>query len=223
MKKNLIYILTFFSLLITSCEEDPIQADIETLVFGKIYDSTNDIPIVNEKVRLAEFSTQGTFSGTNYIFKGFIDSTLTDINGEFSLPFTTTGNGNKYSIQLEYKQEVHIPNLEEFIQDENIGNQEEFIFEALKLHPIDLRVITTDDINQEINVYKQFPSSQIDPIPPSTQNSVRRIWVDKNVENEINFQIRATSPYLNNYIVIPLNNTTELYEYEVEISSTDFQ
>ncbi|KAA5825759.1 hypothetical protein FPF71_07570 [Algibacter amylolyticus] len=215
--------MTCFSLLIISCEKDPIPADIETLVFGKIYDSTNDIPIVNEKVKIAEFSTQGTFAGTNYIFKGFIDSTTTAINGEYSLPFTTTGNGNKYSIQLDYNEEVHIPNLEKIIQDENIGNQEELNFEALRLFPIDLRVITTDEITQEINVYKQHPGRQIDPIPPSTQSSVRRIWADKNVENEINFQIRTTSPYLNHYIVIPLNNTTELYEYEVEINSTDFQ
>ncbi len=223
MKKNLIYILTFFSLLIISCEEDPIPPDIETLVFGKIYDSTNDIPIVNEKVKLAEFSMQGTFSGTNYIFKGFIDSTTTDVNGDYNLPFSTTGNGNKYQIQLDFNEQVHIPNLVEFIQDESIGNQQEMNFEGLRLYPVDLRVIITDEITQEINVYKQFPERLIDPIPPSTQNIVRRIWIDKNVVNEINFQIGTTSPYLNHLIVIPENNTTELYEYEVEISSTDFQ
>ena len=223
MKKNLILILTFFSLLFISCEEDPIPADIETLVFGKIYDSTNDIPIVNKKIKLAEFSTQGTFAGTNYIFKGFIDSTTTDINGDYSLPFNTTGNGNKYSIQLDYKQEVHIPNLEEPIQDESIGDQEEINFEGLNLYPVDLRVIITDEITQEINVYKQFPERQIDPIPASIQNSVRRIWVDKNVVNEITFRIGSSSPFLNHIIQIPINNTTELYEYEIEISSTDFQ
>ncbi|TYC07441.1 hypothetical protein ES677_15050 [Bizionia gelidisalsuginis] len=223
MKKNLILILSFFSLLFISCEKEPIPANIETLVFGKIYDSTNDIPIVNEKVKLAEFSTQGTFAGTNYIFKGYIDSTTTDMNGNFILPFNTTGNGNKYSIQLDYTENVHIPNLEEFIQDENVGGQEEFIFEALKLYPIDLRIITTDNISQEINIYKQFPERQIAPIPPSSQNSVRRIWADKNVENAINFQIRENSSTLNYNIVIPLNNTTELYEFEVEINSADFQ
>jgi len=223
MKKNLILILTFFPLLFTSCEEDPIPADIETLVFGKIYDSTNDIPIVNEKIKLAEFSTQGTFAGTNYIFKGFIDSTSTDINGEYSLPFNTTGNGNKYQIQLDFKEQVHIPNLVEFIQDESIGNQEEINFEGLRLYPVDLRVIITDEITQEINVYKQFPERLIDPIPASVQNSVRRIWVDKNVVNEITFRIGTSSPFLNHIIEIPINNTTELYEYEIEISSTDFQ
>lgn len=223
MKKNLIYILTCFSLLIISCEEDPIPANIETLVYGRIYDSTNDIPIVNEKIKIAEYSTVGTPSGTSYIFKSFVDSTTTDINGEFNFPFNTTGNGNKYQLQLDYNEQVHIPNLVEFIQDENIGNQEEFNFEALRLYPIDLRVITTDEISQEIHIHKQHPSRAIDPIPALNQNSVRRIWADKNVENEINFQILTTSPYLNHYIVIPLNNTTELYEYEVEISSTDFQ
>jgi hypothetical protein len=223
MKKNLIYILTCFSLLIISCEEDPIPADIETLVFGKIYDSTNDIPIVNEKVKLAEYSTQGTFAGTNYIFKGFIDSTTTDINGDYNLPFSTTGNGNKYQIQLDFNEQVHIPNLVEFIQDESIGNQEELNFEGLRLYPVDLRVIITDEITQEINVYKQFPERLIDPIPPSTQNLIRRIWIDKNVVNEINFRIGNSSPFLNHFIEIPINNTTEPYEYEVEISSTDFQ
>ncbi|HEA19830.1 MAG TPA: hypothetical protein ENH87_02805 [Pricia antarctica] len=223
MKKNLIYILTCFSLLIISCEEDPIPADIKTLIFGKIYDSTNTIPIVNEKVKLAEYSTKGTFAGTNYIFKGFIDSTRTDINGDYNLPFITTGNGNKYQIQLDFNEQVHIPNLVEFIRDENIGNREELNFEGLRLYPVDLRVIFTDEITQEINVYKQFPERLIDPIPPSTQNTLRRIWIDKNVVNEINFQIGTTSPYLNHFIEIPINNTTELYEYEVEISSTDFQ
>ncbi|MFY0483445.1 hypothetical protein ACI6PS_12650 [Flavobacterium sp. PLA-1-15] len=223
MKKNLIYILTFFSLLITSCEEEPIPADIETLVFGKIYDSTNDIPIVNEKVKLAEFSTQPTFAGTNYIFKGFVDSTTTNINGEYSLPFRTTGNGNKYQIQLDFNEQVHIPNLVEFIQDQNIGNQEEINFEGLRLYPVDLRIIVTDEITQEINVYKQFPERRIEPIPASNQNSVRRIWIDKNVVNLITFRIGTSSPFLSHTIEIPINNTTELYEYETEISSTDFQ
>ena len=215
--------MTGFSLLFVGCEEDPIPADIETLVFGKIYDSTNDIPIVNEKVKLAEYSTQGTFAGTNYIFKGFIDSTTTDLNGEYNLPFSTTGNGNKYQIQLDFNQQVHIPNLVEFIQDENIGNQEEIDFEALRLYPVDLRVIITDEISQEINVYKQFPERLIDPIPALSQNIVRRIWVDKNVVNEINFRIGNSSPFLNHFIEIPINDTTEPYEYQVEISSTDFE
>ena len=86
-----------------------------------------------------------------------------------------------------------------------------------------MRVIITDEITQEINVYKQFPERQIDPIPSSTQNSFRRIWIDKNVVNEITFQIGTSSPFLNHIIEIPINDTTELYEYEVEINSADFQ
>ncbi|KAA5823810.1 hypothetical protein FPF71_14055 [Algibacter amylolyticus] len=223
MKNKLIFILSLFSLLLISCEKEPIPANIETLVYGKIYDSTNDIPIVNEKIKIAEYKTIGVPSGISYIFQGFVDSTTTDINGEYSLPFNTTGNGNLYQIQLDFNEQVHIPNLTESIQEENIGTQKEQNFEALRLYPINLRIITSDEINQEIHIHKQHPSRQIDPIPALNQNSVRRIWVDKNVENEINFQILTTSPYLNHSITIPLNNTSELYEYQVEISSTDFQ
>ena len=223
MKKNLRIISIFLLFTITSCEDESLPSEIVTLTYGKIFDSTNNIPVINQKIRLAEFKTQGTFAGTNYIFKGFIDSTMTDSNGEFSLPFKTTGNGNKYQIQIEYNNEVHIPNLEEFVKDENIGGQEEFLFEALKLYPIDLRVITTDQINQQISIYKQFPERIITPIPASTQNSVRRIWIDKNVINVINFRIENVIPNLNHFINIPINNTSSIYEYEVQINSSDFQ
>ena len=223
MKTNLRIISILLLSIFTSCEEEALPSEIETLALGRIFDSTNTIPIVNQKIKLAEFRTQGTFAGTNYIFKGFIDSTMTDSNGEFSLPFKTSGKGNKYQIQIQYNDEVHIPNLEEFIKDENIGGQEEFIFEALKLYPVDLRVITTDLINHQINLYKQFPERIITPIPASTQNSIKRIWLDKNVVNTINLRIEDVTPNLNHFINIPVNNTSSIYEYEVQISSSDFQ
>ena len=223
MKTNLRIISILLLSIFTSCEEEALPSEIETLALGRIFDSTNTIPIVNQKIKLAEFRTQGTFAGTNYIFKGFIDSTMTDSNGEFSLPFKTSGKGNKYQIQIQYNDEVHIPNLEEFIKDENIGGQEEFIFEALKLYPVDLRVITTDLINHQINLYKQFPERIITPIPSSTQNSIKRIWLDKNVVNTINLRIEDVTPNLNHFINIPVNNTSSIYEYEVQISSSDFQ
>ncbi|MGC1473394.1 MAG: hypothetical protein WA775_12450 [Psychroserpens sp.] len=223
MKKKLIFILSLYSLLFISCEKEPIPADLETLIFGQIYDSTNDLPIINKKLKIAEYREVGTFSGTSYIFNGFIDSTYTNINGEYNLPFRTTGNGRSYLIQIEYDNEVYISNSDENIQDDIIGEQLELNFEALQLYPVDLRVITTNIINQEITVYQQFPGGITDRIAPATQNSVRRIWVDKNIANGINFSIREPNPNLNYDIEIPINNTTELYEYEVEINSTDFQ
>ena len=223
MKKILLTILNLFLLIFISCEDESIPAEVETVVYGRIFDSTNNIPIINEKIKLAEFKTQGTFAGKNYIFKGFVDSTMTDSNGAFILPFKTSGNGNKYQIQVQYNNEVHIPNLEEFIKDENIGQQEEFLFEALKLYPVDLKVITTDQINRQISVYKQFPERTITPIPPSTQNSIKRIWIDKNVLNVINFRLENSNPVLNYFITLPVKNTTSIYEYEVQINSSNFQ
>ncbi len=223
MKKKLSFILILFTVIFMSCEKEPLPADIETLIFGQIYDSTNDLPIINKKLKIAEYREVGTFSGTSYIFNGFIDSTYTNINGEYNLPFRTTGNGRSYLIQIELDNEVHIPNSDEIIQEETIGGELELNFEALQLYPVDLRVITTDIINQEITVYQQFPGGITDRIPPATQNSVRRIWVDKNIANGINFSIREPNPNLNYDIEIPLNNTTELYEYQVEINSTDFE
>ena len=223
MKKNILIILNLFLFVFISCEDESIPAEVETIVYGRIFDSTNNIPIINEKIKLAEFRTQGTFAGTNYIFKGFVASTTTNSNGDFVLPFKTSGDGNKYQIQVQYNNEVHIPNLEEFIKDENIGGQEEFLFEALRLYPVDLRIITTDQINQQISVYKQFPERTITPIPPSTQNSIKTIWIDKNVLNKINFRLENSKPVLNHFITIPLNNTTSIYEYEVQIKPSDFQ
>ncbi|WP_138434248.1 hypothetical protein [Winogradskyella algicola] len=223
MKKKLIFILILFTVIFTSCEKEPLPADIETIIFGEIYDSTNDLPIINKKLKIAEFREISTLSGVSSIFNGYIDSTYTNINGAYNLPFKTSGNGSRYVIQIEYNKEVHIFDSDETIQDEIIGQQLELNFEALQLYPVDLRVITTDIINQEITVYQQFPGGITDRIPPATQNSVRRIWIDKNIVNNINFSIREPNPNLNYDIEIPINDTTELYEYEVEINSSDFE
>ncbi|MGB3607531.1 hypothetical protein, partial [Psychroserpens sp.] len=171
MKKKLIFILILFAVLFMSCEKEPLPADTETLIFGQIYDSTNDLPIINKKLKIAEYREVGTFSGTSYIFNGFIDSTYTNINGEYNLPFRTTGNGSSYLIQIEYDNEVYISNSDENIQDDIIGEQLELNFDALQLYPVDLRVITTNIINQEITVYQQFPGGITDRIAPATQNS----------------------------------------------------
>lgn len=209
--------------ILTSCEKEPIPPGIESVVFGQIYDSTNDLPIENIKIRLAEYRAQGTFSGINYNFQGYIDSAITDSNGDYRIPFSTTGNGNKYSIQLEYNIAVHIPNLEEYIEDENIGNQEEINFEALRLYPVDLRINILDEIDNPIFIYKQFPENQILPIESSIRNATRRVWVDKNVENQINFRIESISPYLNYYINFPISSNTDPYEIQVPIRLVDFQ
>ena len=223
MKKKLFFILILFTVIFTSCEKEPLPADIETIIFGEIYDSTNDLPIINKKLKIAEFREISTLSGGNSIFNGYIDSTYTNNNGAYNLAFRTSGNGSRYVIQIEYDKEVHIFDSDETIQDEIIGEQLELNFEALQLYPVDLRVITTDIINQEITVYQLFPGGITDRIPPATQNSIRRIWIDKNIVNNINFSIREPNPNLNYDIEIPINDTTELYEYEVEINSSDFE
>ena len=140
--KNLIYLFSF--LIFISCEKENIQSGIQTKVSGKLTNYDGE-PIVNSKVRIGEFKNKFVSDGgsTDY-FSKYVDSTLTNINGEYDITFKTTGEGSSYRLILE-----NSPNDQSYygfydsVEIKNLGNP--FVFnynQFTKLYPSDITFIT---------------------------------------------------------------------------------
>ncbi len=76
-------------------EWERIPKGLVTNVSGQFYDDNRNTPIVNAKVFIEEYIDDPTYDLT---FSRYIDSTQTDQNGKFELPFTTTGAGVQYQL-----------------------------------------------------------------------------------------------------------------------------
>jgi len=76
---------------------DIIPAGLATNVSGQFYDYNKNSPIVNAKVFIEEYVDDPSYDLT---FSRYIDSTQTDQNGNFNLPFTTTGSGVQYQLYV---------------------------------------------------------------------------------------------------------------------------
>ncbi|MEO9481410.1 MAG: hypothetical protein ABJO28_05900 [Maribacter dokdonensis] len=219
--KRLLLLLVLLSVL-CSCEEKSLEAGIETTVFGRIYDTINEIPIKNIKIKIGESIRQGTFSGTNYNFKGYLDSTITDSEGNYKITFETSGKGTIYDLHISLKEDISFNSIREVIKDENIGATEELNLDALQLYPVNLKITTTDVFEESILIFTQFSGGDIEKHPSLKTTTERTVWLDKNQSSSVSFHIEDSNPLRYAAKTISATNSKTITTADIALSYEDF-
>lgn len=219
--KKLLLLLVLLSVL-CSCEEEPLEAGIETTVFGRVYDTINEIPIKNIKIKIGESIRQGTFSSTRYNFKGCLDSTITDSEGNYKITFETSGKGTIYDLHISLKEDISFTSIREVVKDENIGATEELNLGALQLYPVNLKITTTDVFEESILIFTQFSGGNIEKHPSLKIATERAVWLDKNQPSSISFHIEDSSPLRYAAKTISATNSKTITTVDIALSYEDF-
>lgn len=221
--------LFFVFLLCMGCDKDrePISAGVETPLNGKVFDYSNELPLVNQKVVVEEYIKTHSFGAVapNYDFKGRIDSTYTDNNGYFDFRFTTTGNGNFYRVVFEPTQDVQ-NNSDTFdIDKKDLGIPYQHNFSGIQLYPLTLKIMPKDLNALPVKVSTDFPSKPfwLDNINENNVEVTRHMYVDKNSKVSLQF-IMILPPYDEKYYFVefPAFGTTTPAEQYIELDNIDF-
>ena len=139
------YYLLIAMFLILSCDRDDrkIDAGITTSVSGKISEQAGD-PIPNAKIMIGEYVYYKHF---DKLVK-WIDSTTTDVNGNYQKTFTSTGNGDFYKLVIKSSpvtEQKYFGENENGVEITNIGSN--FIYDnnrMFNLYPCDVTFNTQD-------------------------------------------------------------------------------
>ena len=236
MKIKFEFIL-FFLLIVffNSCEDRFEPSGIETRVYGRMYDSKNELPLKNQKIRIAESNLIPGFGPTpNIDFIQYVDSTNTDSDGYFDLNFTTSGKGDIYQLEVNHNYENYfglnienvfvLLNQEYRIGLENLGVEKEFNFEVLFYYPVNLKITLDSDV-QFLPIRIRKPYSRFTDNLTETGVEISRIY---SIDKDSTWQIlltRKTSNGQNQRVIIdmPATNNNFLTEFEFKIKETDFE
>ncbi len=220
MRKISIIIL---ALVFLSCESDPIDAGVETTVQGNVYDSRNEIPFQNLKLKVAEYKDD-TQSGIYHTlrFIQWIDSTHTDSEGNYSLNFKTSGRGDRYKLHIENQIDIRTQN--NGVQDIfGIGKDVRIDVDLLHLYPINL-VIEMNNINHLPISGSTGYYPKMEEINTANGKVERKIYTDKNSDTQIYFSRKVAANSYESYThIIPASNTSELTTYNLTLNNSDFK
>ena len=97
--KKYILITLCFSLLFSSCKKKDYQPNINTVVTGRFYDSTNKVQIPNITVQVGEYQSKDNNFERDYTLNSYVGSATTDANGNYLINFKTSGHGNYYFLR----------------------------------------------------------------------------------------------------------------------------
>ena len=234
MKKiNFILYLILLSTLLNSCEDLQEPSGTETRVFGRMYDSQNQLPLSNHKLRIGEYNLiPGFGSVPNIEFIQYVDSTLTDSDGYYDFTFSTSGQGDRYSLEVDFDYDTYATNDGNFFgllnQDyqteiENLGVDTELNFEVLFVFPVNIKFTLDSDV-QHLPIRIQKPYYRASNNLTETGIEINRLfYVDKNSDWEIILR-RTTSDGQNQRVIreMPATNSSDLSEVEVFINDSDF-
>lgn len=196
------------------CYEDPapIEKGLITVVSGKAYDHSWNRPIVGVKVYLEHVEAVGYRKST------YIDSTLTDSNGNYTLSFTTDGVAFSYYVtfRTNHLGPFHCYSSQYEIQ--NFGDAEIFNFEAVKLNIAKIKIHMIDNPNPPLRVYTNYSWAFI---YEHEMDTITSLLVKPNTINQLYFNItNPDSANLYNYRIDTINlignfKDTVLREYTV--------
>lgn len=236
MKIKLDYsLLLLLMLLFTSCEDTFEPSGIETRVFGRMYDSENQMPLDNHKLRVGESNLiPGFGSAPNVDFIQYVDSTTTDSDGYFDFTFTTSGQGDIYQLEVDHNYDNYFGLTDENvfgllnqgfrIELENLGEDKELNFEVLYFFPVNLKFTLNSDV-QFLPIRIREPYSRVTDNLTETGIEISRIYyIDKNSNWQIELT-RTTDEGQAQRVVfdMPATNSTELTELEFNINDDDFE
>lgn len=226
-------LLFLIILSFTSCEDTFEPNGIETRVFGRMYDSQNQLPLTNHKLRIAEYNLiPGFGSVPNIDFIQYVDSTTTDSAGYYDFVFTTSGQGDIYKLEVDFDFETYATNDGNFFgllnqeyhtEIENLEEDIELNFEVLFVYPVNLKITLDSDVEfLPIRIEKPYYRA-INNLTETGIESTRLFYVDKNSAWEIILR-RTTSDGQRQRVIInmPATNSSELTEFEFYINDNDF-
>tara|TARA_R110002051_G_C8596933_1_gene479775 strand:+ start:105 stop:749 length:645 start_codon:yes stop_codon:yes gene_type:complete len=209
------------------CDEDNFEpSEIETRIYGRMYDSENGIPIVNQQLKISEYNRiPGSFYG-QFEFIQHLDSIKTDSQGFFNLTFKTSGKGDHYELSFQFDNYFNLKGLNNVMEIENIGVDNELNFDFTHLYPVTLKITLDNNVEfLPIRINPSFPQYY-----PSSNNITqtgiefqRSIYTNKNSEQVITFNRTKPNGKRQWYIYrLPATNTTNLTETEIFIKNENF-
>lgn len=221
--KNIFYL--FIVLICIGCEDpEPLRGGIETAVNGRIYDYSNALPLAGQKVVIKEYmKTQNVGAiSPNFDFKGNIDSTYTDAEGNFNFTFKTTGKGNNYRVTYESTEDVYINS--DFFEIDKPGQAVALPnLSGIQLYPLSLKIIPNNLSAFPINI------TTLSPIKPYvfediTQNTAvaRQLYVDKNSKTQLRFVFWESGNEKHYNAELPATGSAIPAEQTIELNATDF-
>ena len=234
MKIKLNYsLLLFLMLLLSSCEDTFEPSGIETRVFGQMYDSQNELPLTNHKLRIGEYNLiPGFGSAPNIDFIQYVDSTTTDSAGSFDFVFTTSGQGDRYQLEVDFDFDTYATNDGNFFgllnqeyrtELESLGEDKEINYEVLFVFPVNLKITLDSDVQfLPIRIREPYYRATNNLTETGVEN-VRLYYVDKNSSWQVELT-RTTSEGQAQRVIfdMPATNSTELTEFEFYVNDNDF-
>jgi len=217
--KTIFFILLLNLLVFISCEDTLEPIGIETRVFGRMYDSQNQLPLANHQLRIAEYNLiPGFGSVPNNEFIQYLDSTLTDSQGFYDFSFTTSGLGDRYFLELQQIQESQTNNDfifslidQEFSTEiEDLGENTELNFEVLFLYPVNLKITLDPNVQfLPIQIARPHFNASGNITQTGIENS-RLFYIDKNSSSFV-ILVRTTPEGERERVIIEMEatNTTD--------------
>ena len=226
MKKFIILILISTLCMCLKCKDSMLPEGIQTNIKGVVYDRVNEIPIVDQKIIIEEINYEpGLSPGSNIGYYNEIDSTYTDENGNYEITFETTGKGDTYRLAYGFSKEIWTYQKNPIVI-KNIGGSQVEDFDFLHLYPVDLKITLASDLeNLPIRISPRFTFLRSsDWLEQTNIENIRRIFTDKNSEEEIRFfRTKPDGGYQVARFAIPVTNTVDLVEIEIFLENSDFE
>ena len=208
--------------ILLSCDGDPIEEGVETLIEGTIYDEQNEIPFDNLKVKVAEYKIHRSGIYTNREFIQWIDSTYTDQYGEFYLKFETSGRGDYYEFHAETGPHVW-DYYQSVFQIPSIGKSLSMELDLLHLYPVRLVIEMNEVEHLPIKISPRF-YQKVEEIKTGSGTVERIIYTDKNSETKVYFSRNPPPNVYEGYtFMIPASNSMELTNVNLILNNSDFK
>lgn len=224
--RNLISV--FSAIILLSCHKgNTIEENIETKVYGRIYDEVNKLPIANMKLVISEsINDSRHFIGNWPTFIQNLDSTFTDEDGFYEMNFITSGRGDTYFISQEEVDSVWTY-FQNSIEIFDLGSEVQVKYNFLTLFPTTLKITIENDVQflpiSFFHLYSDF-SINLNEIKQTGVELTRNTFIDKNSPQKYDF-VRTTPDgvYQRATIIVPETYTTNKTEFELIVSDSDFK
>lgn len=225
MKK--VFLIIMFCSLITSCEDpDPLPSGIATNVSGKFTDF-HKFPITNAKVKIGEYRFERNYTnGGVDVFQRWIDSTYTDSEGKYNLPFTTTGNGTSYKLVCEnpepYEEQTYMVfQGGERVNIDPLGKDFEYNSDNFyNLYPCDVYLNLKEVTDFPIYVDHLYTAHDYLIKIPNVDVYKLRIYIVKNWFSKSDLKLYNTIGRFN--YKLESTDENELTEIHLTLSDSDF-
>ena len=192
--------------------EDPLPAGLETTVNGNVIDESINSPLENQKLWILEDLQNAPWR--------IIDSTVTDIDGYYSMTFTTSGEGVRYYVEAKQNDSL-IPVYNNFREIDSIGDFNTIDFAFFKLYPYTINITGENLVNTPITIRSQYTStSSIAPLIGSNFSEMRLLLISPYYNHELRFSRTLENDENQRYVyLIEASNNYE--QNEVNITLTD--